>query len=274
MGLANRRLSYHMTASHPSVNTGTDQDHNHAGGLQAEKDKGVHNLQNEASKEEQETDWNDVDDDPHNENPCEEEAELVDSEVGSKTVSSVENRTCSTCFKIFYSKANMKAHVKKHHERESRFECVVCQSSFSAKISLEYHLRKVHSDSGKVSCERCDDKFPDFKTYVVHRKSHRTIHFQLEHKCDECNKIIRGKNNLKQHLKEVHSIDETHDLKKVTVLIFPHKCEECSEVFKRRNDLVNHVQGIHRGKRFSCNFCDKSFPYKRNLTRHIKNIHK
>ena len=72
MGLAHRRLSYHMTASHPSVNTGTDQDHNHAGGLQAEKDKGVHNLQNEASKEEQETDWNEVDDDPHNENPCEE----------------------------------------------------------------------------------------------------------------------------------------------------------------------------------------------------------
>ena len=67
----------------------------------------------------------------------------------------------------------MKAHVKKHHERESRFECVVCQSSFSAKISLEYHLRKVHSDSGEVSCVRCEDKFPDFKSYAVHRKFHR-----------------------------------------------------------------------------------------------------
>ena len=72
----------------------------------------------------------------------------MDSEVGSKTVSSVENRTCSTCFNIFYSKANMKAHVKKHHER---FELNVwsCQRSFSAKIFLEYHVRKVHSDKAK-----------------------------------------------------------------------------------------------------------------------------
>ena len=147
---------------------------------------------------------------------------------------------------------------------------MVCKRTFSAKISLEYHFRKVHYDSIEVIWDRCEEKFPEFKSYAIHRKTHRSIHFQLEHKCE----IIRGKNNLKQHLKEVHSIDETHDLKKVTVLIFPHKWEECSEVFKQRNDLENHVQGIHRGEKLSCNFCDKSFPYKRNLTRHIKNIHK
>ena len=87
-----------------------------------------------------------MDDDPHDENSCEE---------GSKAVSSDEKRICSICFKIVYSNGNMKAHFKKHHEREKRFECMVRQRSFSAKISLEYLIRKTHSDSGEVSCDRC-----------------------------------------------------------------------------------------------------------------------
>ena len=48
-----------------------------------------------------------MDDDPQdeNENSCEEEAEpAVDSEAGSKAVSSDEKRTCSICFKLFNSK--------------------------------------------------------------------------------------------------------------------------------------------------------------------------
>ena len=84
----------------------------------------------------------------------------------------------------------MKAQVKKYHERENRFECVVCKRTFSAKISLEYQFRKVHSDSSEVSCDRCEEKFPDFKSYAIHRKMHRSIHFQLEHKCEEYYKKI------------------------------------------------------------------------------------
>ena len=36
MGLASRKLNCHMTASHPRVNSKIDQEHNYAGGLQAE----------------------------------------------------------------------------------------------------------------------------------------------------------------------------------------------------------------------------------------------
>ena len=43
------------------------------------------------------------------------------------------------------------------------------------------------------------------KSYSVHKKSHRSIHFQLEHKCEECNMIICGKNNLNQNMKEVQT---------------------------------------------------------------------
>jgi len=272
MDIANRRMSYHVSASHPSSYTRkTNQVED---GNQAEVDKAAIKFENEASKDEIETRGNYMmDDDPHAEDSCD---EPMENEAGSKSVSSYEKKsTCPLCFKIFYSKGNMKAHIKLHHDdREKRFECVVCKRSFSARISLEYHVRKVHSYGDEVSCDRCEDKFEDFGSYAIHRKTHRSIHFQLEHKCEECDKIIRGKNNLQRHMKEVHKIVKTRDLEKVTVKIFPHKCDACSEVFKRKNDLVNHVEGKHRGKRFSCNFCDKSFPYKRNVTRHIKNIHK
>ena len=47
-------------------------------------------------------------DDPHDEHSCEEETEPFENEAGSKAVSSVENRKCSMCFKILYSKENIK----------------------------------------------------------------------------------------------------------------------------------------------------------------------
>ena len=95
---------------HP-IQTRTNKEHIHDGGSQAEEDKVARNVESETSKDEPETVRSDTDDDLHdeNENSCEEEAKpAVDSEVGSKAVSSVDKRTCS---KIVYSKGNMKAHV-------------------------------------------------------------------------------------------------------------------------------------------------------------------
>ena len=108
MGIANRRMSYHRSASRPNSNTRTNQEQNHADGSQTEDDKAAQNDENEALKDKPETDGNDMVDDPHDEHSCEEEAEPVENEDGSKAVSSVENRKCSMFIKIVYSKANTK----------------------------------------------------------------------------------------------------------------------------------------------------------------------
>ena len=90
-----------MSASHPCSNTRTNEEHIYADGSQAEEDKALRveylntNMRLLGVIEEAET--------------------AVDSGAGSKAVSSVEKRTCSICFKIVYSKGNMKAQVKKHH---------------------------------------------------------------------------------------------------------------------------------------------------------------
>ena len=55
----------------------------------------------------------------------------------------------------------------------------------------------------------------------IERRTDQSI-FNWNINATNVTRLFVVKNNLKQHLKEVHSIDETHDLKKVTVSIFPH----------------------------------------------------
>ena len=78
----------------------------------------------------QKTDGYDMDDDPHDEHSCEEETEPFENEAGSKAVSSVENRKCSMCFKILYSKENIK---------------LTLRSTMKEKVDLNVWCVKVHS---------------------------------------------------------------------------------------------------------------------------------
>lgn len=259
MGIANKRIERHAVASHPSIKTGnmvTAEQSEHSENSNSEEviNNGdmlkCKDAINEISK----------DDLPLNE----------ELKVNKKH----DKRTCPVCNKIFSSVGNMKAHVRSHHDAVGRFECENCEKTFSSKVGLQYHIKRTHSNGLEVSCETCDDKFSDFEKYCMHRKTHLSIHHQLEHKCTECNKIIRGKKNLNVHMKEVHSLEKRYNLEKVTVLIYPHNCHQCGAVFKRKSHLKNHVQGIHNGRKFACNLCGKEFKSKSNMTRHIKSSHK
>jgi hypothetical protein len=197
------------------------------------------------------------------------------NEESSKSNKQLEKRTCPICYRVFYSMGNMRAHVKSHHERKGRFNCQICDKTFCSKIALQYHEKRVHSNGGEILCENCDETFSNFEDYSSHRrKSHRSVHFQLEHTCEECGKNIRGKQNLNQHLKEVHALETTYNLNRVTLKTYPHNCDQCDSVFKRRSHLKSHIEGMHGGKRYPCNLCGKEFQNRSNLNRHAKNFHK
>lgn len=191
----------------------------------------------------------------------------------TETNKKLEKRTCPMCYKLFFSMGNMRAHVKTHHERKGRLNCQKCEKTFSSKNALRYHEKGSHSDGGDLDCESCDQIFSNFEDYSNHRNTHRSAHYQLEHTCDECGKIIRGKHNLSQHLREIHGLETTYNLNKVTVKTYPHNCDKCDAVFKRKSHLNSHIVGIHGGERFPCGQCGKEFQNKSNLNRHIKNIH-
>ena len=258
MGIANQRLERHTSASHPSIKT-----------VKAD----------ESEKKDVDSEDPIVQMDMVESRECEEHSDIKVKDTqpkkeGLKVNKPRDKRSCEVCFKVFYSMGNMKAHVKSHHDAVGRFDCDNCERSFGSKIALQYHLKRIHSNGAEITCETCDDKFSDFESYSIHRKTHRSVHFQLEHKCSECSKIIRGKKNLNVHMKEVHSLDKRYNLNKVTVKIYPHNCDQCGAVFKRKSHLNSHVQGIHVGEKFACNLCIKEFKTKSNLTRHIKSSHR
>ena len=205
----------------------------------------------------------------------EDDAKMNDvNEDLSEANKKLEKKTCPLCYKLFYSTGNMRAHVKSHHDRKGRFNCQSCEKTYSSKNALQYHEKRSHSNGGEIACENCDETFCNFEGYSTHRKSHRSIHYQLDQTCEECGKIIRGKHNLNQHLKEIHSLETSYNVNKVTVKTYPHTCDQCDAVFKRKSHLNSHVQGMHGWGKYPCSQCGKEFKNKSNLNRHVKNIHK
>lgn len=174
MGIANQRLERHTSASHPSIKT-VKTDESEKKDVDSE-DPIVQMDMVESREFEEHADIKVKDTQPKKE--------------GLKVNKPRDKRSCEVCFKVFYSMGNMKAHVKSHHDAVGRFDCDNCERSFGSKIALQYHLKRIHSNGAEITCETCDDKFSDFESYSIHRKTHRSVHFQLEHKCSECSKII------------------------------------------------------------------------------------
>ena len=120
--------------------------------------------------------------------------------------------SCSICAEMFRSDHKLRRHVLQIHKEMEKFECTLCENSFCAKVSLEYHVKKVHQIGGSIKCEKCEIYFPDFKSYSVHRTSHRNI---IRVKCEECNASI-GKTKYSRHLGEVHGVETHFDPEKVS----------------------------------------------------------
>lgn len=170
---------------------------------------------------------------------------------------------------MFSSDHKLRRHVLQIHKEMEKFECTLCENSFCAKVSLEYHVKKVHQIGGSIKCEKCEIYFPDFKSYSVHRTSHRNI---IRVKCEECNASI-GKTKYSRHLGEVHGVETHFDPEKVSCKKYPHQCKECDSVYKRKEDLERHEKAKHLRQGHGCAECGKMFKYKTSLRRHRKAAH-
>ena len=156
---------------------------------------------------ESDKDFEEVRDDEDTNKHVEDEGQESEYNCSGDDNRGMDKRTCNICFRMFYSMGNMRALVKHHHEGKGRLACHACEKTYSSKAALEYHVRREHSNEAEIKCDKCSETFHDFAGYATHRRSHKSVYFQLEHKCKECDKIIRGKWNLHQHRKEVHEIE-------------------------------------------------------------------
>ena len=74
----------------------------------------------------------------------------------------------------------------------------------------------------------------------------------ISHKCQQCNKTFKTRNNLKNHIEEKHT----------------NKCNACDKIFKTSCDLENHIEAKHEEK--TCTYCDTICTGEKELVNHMK----
>ena len=93
--------------------------------------------------------------------------------------------------------------------------------------------------------------------------------------CELCNKNFTRKDNLKQHILNIHSSEGM----KPSRSKFP--CELCNKTFFTKAYLKYHISAYHKDpldnyedpNRIPCPLCPKTFTRKRDMQRHVANLH-
>ena len=80
--------------------------------------------------------------------------------------------------------------------------------------------------------------------------------------CHICNKELKAKGALVQHIKVVHENQRSF------------QCDECDKKFPSPSGLRRHTEAVHQGLRiWQCEICSKKFSQRVQLVRHKKAIH-
>ena len=110
---------------------------------------------------------------------------------------------CNSCDKAFNRKHTLKQHVKIIHEKARDHLCENCSKSFSTKSNLVDHMKSFH-EKREISfqCIKCDKHYQRKQHYLRHFKSVHTD--ENNYTCNECGKVLRGRENLEKHVQNKH----------------------------------------------------------------------
>lgn len=108
---------------------------------------------------------------------------------------------CNQCDKQFTKQSHLAIHVKKDHNKETRFSCSDCKKAFFYKSQLDLHMIK-HLQTKKIKCEICSKDFARIKALKEHVKIHVGV---FEYRCKHCEASFVQKASLKKHLIRKHN---------------------------------------------------------------------
>ena len=115
------------------------------------------------------------------------------------------------------------------------------------------------SGDTKINCEQCPKHFFTAKKLKLHVDK---VHLKLEEQtCEECGKILSGKNSIKRHKLSAHN-----DGKK------DYQCEDCGRCFVADRSLTEHKK-IHGEKNWKCDKCGIALATEYKLSRHMEAVH-
>jgi len=215
--------------------------------------------------------------------------ESVNSGDESREAKSVEGppHVCGICNKEFKARGALKTHVKIVHENQRSFPCPDCEKKFPSLSDLKRHLEAVHLGVKNFECDICLKKFSQRSQLErhmksVHAKEKTGIPKQREkmmvkpkeklqplnngetssYKCEICNKELKTKGAIVQHIKVVHENQRSF------------QCDKCDKKFPSPSGLKRHTEAVHQGLRiWQCEICSNKFSQRVQLERHKRAIH-
>lgn len=169
---------------------------------------------------------------------------------------------CELCGDTLKNRATLRNHMKRVHGRldlelPKPFKCAQCNKCFVHKNRLDAHLVE-HENPKPRKCDICAQQFASRGKLQYHMEMHKEQSFA----CPQCQFTSRTKNNLDQHVRNVHTKDLTR-----------FACDQCSKLFKYKVSYDYHMRQ-HSGERpYQCYICGMAYYTSSKLTAHMKNSH-
>lgn len=160
---------------------------------------------------------------------------------------------CRICDLVVAKHSNLLEHLRKAHNEkpEKGLLCFVCAKTFTSMKSLSGHIRNKHSDKpAKEVCEICSAE-------VVNLVWHKLIHEEPQHTCEFCSKPFRRKQELKAHIKSIHTL--------VPDELIP--CPVCGKTFALAAYLKRHMRTHTQVKPYKC-VCGEAYNFNVSLKAH------
>lgn len=126
---------------------------------------------------------------------------------------------CSKCKNILSTSKQLRIHMKNVHGNR-KFKCPVegCSVTFTTKSSFKEHLRTKHPLTDL-----------QIQFYIDTASKTNQPRKGNTFKCAICNKLLKTKNNLRDHVK-------THDESQKK-----NECEKCGQYFSKKSNLNRHI---------------------------------
>ncbi|XP_023159806.2 zinc finger protein Xfin [Drosophila hydei] len=143
---------------------------------------------------------------------------------------------------------------------KAKYSCDLCHERYQRKYQLFDHQRLAHAwlDAPHV-CGRCDARFVSLQLLRQHNEL-QCKNAQKRFLCHRCPLRFRWRHNLKAHIREHRSINQTYE------------CADCKRVFDKKKSLTVHMLSVHaeESKLIPCQWCTRKFYRRDYLVKHLK----
>ena len=211
----------------------------------------------------------------------EKSTKLTEKHAVTSEIECIEELTCRNCDFEADDPRTLKQHSKSMHPdtKEVELRCNECPFQTKEENSLKVHLQASHKSlvvniekmdqlEIEIKCDQCDYKCKLNKQLQNHKKTkHIESTSTKSLKCPFCDSQCESVETFKEHLKQIHGMEETNTNKAGAPdnMAEPFPCSECNLVFATFNLLVKHMAN-HTP---NCRYCDYKTRNNEELENHM-----